>query len=161
MCDPGFDVLFESPSVLVVLKPAGLLTQGPPGIDSLEVRVREFLQARAPEDANRYLAVCHRLDRPVSGALVLARTIRAARRIAKQFERRQVDKFYWALVQGTVDPPQGTWRDLLWKIHGQPRAVVVDASHPGGRPAVLHYRTQGRHKLGSWLEIRLETGRTH
>ncbi|HTU27528.1 MAG TPA: pseudouridine synthase, partial [Pirellulales bacterium] len=81
--------------------------------------------------------------------------------LCKQFERREVEKIYWALVEGVVDPPTGTWRDTLWKIHGQPRTQVVESSHPEGRPAVLHYRTLGRAPHGSWLEVELETGRTH
>jgi 23S rRNA pseudouridine1911/1915/1917 synthase len=157
----GFDILYESGPCLVVLKPAGVATQAPPGIDSLEVRIRAFLKQRAAAAGDVYLGLPHRLDRPVSGAMVFALNIRAARRISKQFERREIDKVYWALTAGTVDPPEGTWRDILWKVHGQPRAAVVDETHPHGQPAVLHYRTLGQHRLGSWLEIRLETGRTH
>jgi RluA family pseudouridine synthase len=161
MSPPGFEILYEEGPCLVVLKPAGLLTQAPPGIDSLEVRIKAFLKEREQKPGGVYLGLPHRLDRPVSGAMVFAKHVRAARRLSKQFERREVDKTYWALVEGVVDPPEGTWRDTLWKIHGQPRALVVDESQPGGQPAVLHYRTLGRHQLGSWLEIRLETGRTH
>ncbi len=158
---PGFEVLHEEGPCLVVLKPAGLLTQAPPGIDSLETRIKAFLKERENKPGGVYLGLPHRLDRPVSGAMVFAKHVRAARRLAKQFERREVDKTYWALVEGIVDPPEGTWRDTLWKVHGQSRAQVVDASHPEGQAAVLHYRTLGRHRLGSWLEIQLETGRTH
>ena len=157
----GFEILYEDGPCLVVLKPAGVLTQAPPGIDSLEVRIKAFLKERDEKPGGVYLGLPHRLDRPVSGAMVFAKNVRAAQRLSKQFERREVEKTYWALVEGVVDPPEGTWRDILWKVHGQPRAAVVDASHPGGQPAVLHYRTLGQHRLGSWLEIQLETGRTH
>jgi RluA family pseudouridine synthase len=161
MTPDGFEILYEEGPCLVVLKPAGVLTQAPPGIDSMEVRIKAFLKARDEKPECVYLGLPHRLDRPVSGVMVFAKHIRAAQRLSKQFERREVDKTYWALVEGVVDPPEGTWRDNLWKVHGQPRALVVNESHPGGRPAVLHYQTLGRHRLGSWLEIRLETGRTH
>lgn len=160
--DPaGFEILYESGPCLGVLKPAGLLTQAPPGIDSLEVRIKTFLKQRDEKSGNVYLGVPHRLDRPVSGAMVFARHVRAARRLAKQFEARSVGKTYWACVEGQVEPAKGTWRDVLWKVHGQPRAIVVDESHPGGQLAILHYRTIGHHAHGSWLEIELETGRTH
>ena len=158
---PGFELLYEEGPVLVVLKPAGVLTQAPPGIDSLEVRIKTFLKAREQKEGNIYLGIPHRLDRPVSGAMVFTRHVRAAQRLAKQFERREVQKTYWALVEGVVEPAEGTWCDILWKVHGQPRSQVVDASHPEGQPAVLHYRTLGQHRHGSWLEIELETGRTH
>jgi 23S rRNA pseudouridine1911/1915/1917 synthase len=161
MLDPGFQLLYEEGPCLVVLKPAGVLTQAPPGIDSLEVRIKAFLKAREGNSGNIYLGVPHRLDRPVSGAMLFARHVRAAQRLSRQFERREVRKIYWALVEGVVDPPEGTWRDTLWKVHGQPRSQVVDSAHPDGQPAVLHYRTLGTGPQGSWLEIELETGRTH
>jgi 23S rRNA pseudouridine1911/1915/1917 synthase len=72
-----------------------------------------------------------------------------------------VRKIYWVCVAGRVEPAEGTWTDMLWKVHGQPRAQVVDESHPGAQLAVLHYHTLGRHEHGSWLEVELETGRTH
>jgi 23S rRNA-/tRNA-specific pseudouridylate synthase len=87
-----------------------------------------------------YLGVPHRLDRPVSGAIVFAKSAAAARRISRQFEWRRVEKTYWALVEGTVTPSEGTWTDYLKKIAGEPRAVVVDATDPAGRVAILHYR---------------------
>ena len=147
MPDPGVQLLYEDGPCLVVLKPAGLLTQAPPGIDSLEVRVKTFLKEREGKTGNIYLTPVHRLDRPVSGAMLLARNVRAAQRLSKQFQRREVRKTYWALVEGIVDPAEGTWRDTLWKIHGQPRSQVVPADHPGGQPAVLHYRTLGQCRL--------------
>ncbi len=159
--NPGFDILLEDGPVLVVHKPAGIATQAPPGIDSLEARIRTFLKERDPNPGNIYLGIPHRLDRPVSGVMVFARHVRAARRLAKQFEARTVRKLYWAAVAGQVEPPSGTWIDTLWKVYGQPRTQVVDAAHPEGQHAVLHYRTLGHHPHGTWLEIELETGRTH
>src|SRR6185437_1325895 len=64
-------------------------------------------------------------------------------------------------VRGQVESEQGTWRDHLRKIPGEPRAEVVAADEPEGLPAVLHYRVLGRRTWGTWLEIELETGRTH
>lgn len=161
MVNSGFEILLEDGPLLAVLKPPGVATQAPPGIDSLETRIRRFIQERENKPGNIYLGIPHRLDRPVSGAMVFARHVRAARRLAKQFEARTVRKVYWAAVAGQVDPPAGTWTDLLWKVYGQPRSQVVDATHPGGQQAVLHYRTLGQHPRGTWLEIELETGRTH
>jgi len=161
MEQPPFKLLYESGPVYVVLKPAGLLTQAPPGIDSMELRVRNWIKAREQKTGNIYLGVPHRIDRPVSGALVFARHVRAARRISEQFEDRLVRKTYWACVAGLVEPAEGTWEDYLLKVQGEPRATVVDAGHPDARLARLHYRTLGQTPWGSWLEIELETGRTH
>lgn len=161
MPDAAVQVLYESGPCLVVLKPAGLATQAPPGIDSLEVRIKAALARQRPEHESIYLAVPHRLDRPVSGAMVFASKRRAAHKISQQFERREVKKIYWACVEGAVHPAAGTWTDHVRKVYGHPRAEIVPSDHPEGRIAVLHYRTLGMTPWGSWLEIELETGRTH
>jgi RluA family pseudouridine synthase len=145
----------------VVNKPSGVLTQAPPGIDSLEVQLKAWLKQRDGKLGNIYLGVPHRLDRPVSGAIVFARHARAARRISEQFEGRLVRKLYWAVVAGQVSPAEGTWSDHMTKIHGEPRARIVPADDPAGRLAVLHYRVLSQGAWGSWLAIELETGRTH
>ena len=158
----NLEVLYEDGPCLVVNKPPGILTQAPPGIDSLEVRIKAYfgLQPEGPKYKN-YLGVPHRLDRPASGAMVFGRTVKATRRLAEQFERREVKKIYWALVEGLVEPADGTWEDHIRKVPGAARAEIVDAGHPEGRLAILHYRTLGATASGCWLEIELETGRTH
>jgi RluA family pseudouridine synthase len=155
------DILYEQGPVLVVNKPPGLLTQAPPGIDSLELRVKRFLKEREQKPGGVYLGVPHRLDRPVSGAIVLAKHVRAARRISEQFEARTVRKIYWALVEGNVAEDAGTWTDQLKKLENEPRAIAVDQSDPEGRKAVLHYRILQRLPTATLLEIELETGRMH
>jgi RluA family pseudouridine synthase len=167
---PGFDILHEDDSVLVVNKPAGMLTQAPLGIDSLEVRIKRMLHERGGGEI--YLGVPHRLDRPVSGVIVFAKTLKAAQKISKQFERRWVEKIYWALVEGSVAPAAGTWTDHLKKTYGKPQSQVVAGSDPDGQLAILHYNLAGTLRVpspadklesivGTLLEIRLETGRTH
>ena len=155
------DLLYEQGPCLVVNKPSGLLTQAPAGIDSLERRVKEFLKARDGKQGNIYLGVPHRLDRPVSGALVVARHVRACRRISEQFSGRTVRKVYWAVVEGRVTPRAGTWEDAMRKIPGQPRGEIVLPDHEGARQARLTYRTLGETPHGSWLVFELETGRMH
>jgi 23S rRNA pseudouridine1911/1915/1917 synthase len=158
--EAGFELLYEEGPCLAVSKPPGVLTQAPPGIDSLETRIKTFLAHRggSPEV---YLGVPHRLDRPASGAMVFALTPRATRRLAAQFEARKVTKTYWACVSGRADPSQGTWTDFVRKIPGRPKAEIVDSDHPEARQAILHYRTLDTRPWGSWLEIELETGRMH
>ena len=157
------EILYDDGPCLVVNKPAGLLTQAPTGIDSLEIRVKEFYRRREGKDADAsiYLGLPHRLDRPVSGAIVFARHARAAQRLSTQFENRTVSKAYWAFVEGVVTPEEGTWTDYLHKRHGMAQAEVVDATHPAAKHAVLHYRVMWQVVSGAWLEIELETGRTH
>ena len=120
MIDPQVQLLYESGPVIVVRKPAGLLTQAPPGIDSLEARIKSWIKQRDQKPGNVYLGVPHRMDRPVSGALVFARHARAARRLSEQFEGRLVHKIYWACVAGQVTPAAGTWTDFVRKVPGEP-----------------------------------------
>ncbi len=159
--EPGFQILFEEGPCLAVCKPPGLPTQAPPGIDSLEVRIRAFLQERDCPANGVYLGIPHRLDRPASGAMIFATRRRAAHKLSQQFERRLVKKLYWACVEGRVDPAEGTWQDFVRKVYGKPLAEVVPPEHPEAKSAVLRYRTLASAEWGSWLEIQLETGRTH
>ena len=96
------EILYDNGPCLVVNKPAGVLTQAPAGIDSMEVRVKAFYREREEKEGNIYLGLPHRLDRPVSGAIVFARHVRAAQRLSSQFENRTVTKVYWAVVEGDV-----------------------------------------------------------
>lgn len=160
----GFDILHEDEACLVVCKPGGLLTQAPLGIDSLEVRIKKLLRERDGIEGDVYLGVPHRLDRPVSGVLVFAKDRKTARKISNQFELRKVEKTYWALVQGDMQPESGTWTDYLKKVEGDPRSVVTEQRDPEGQNAVLHYQVvkQVTEPIpATLLEITLETGRTH
>lgn len=155
------DILFEQRAVLVINKPAGLLTQAPPGIDSLELRLRKYLTQRDQAEGRIYLGVPHRLDRPVSGAITMVRNVRAAQRISKQIQDHTVQKIYWAVVEGVVPEDQGTWIDWMRKLPDEARSEVVAPDHPDAKEAVLSYRVLGRSYRYSWLEIELQTGRTH
>ncbi|RMG04993.1 MAG: RluA family pseudouridine synthase [Planctomycetota bacterium] len=161
MRSPPFDILFESDWCLVVNKPYGLLTQGPPLVPSLDKEVRVFLKRREGKVGQVYLGVPHRLDRPVSGAIVFGKHRRATRRLTECFQGRLIRKVYWACTEGEVTPPEGVWRDFMRKIPDQPQAEIVPPDHPDAKSAVLRYRTLGRTRYGSWLEIELETGRMH
>ena len=88
--DPALDILYDNGPCLVVNKRPGILTQAPAGIDSLEVQVKAFYREREQKEGNIYLGLPHRLDRPVSGAIVFARHVRAAQRLSSQFENRTV-----------------------------------------------------------------------
>jgi len=161
MEDAGFEILYEAGPCLVVNKPPGVLTIAPPGVDSLDLRVRQFLKRRDNKPGRVYLGIPHRLDRPATGAIVFGKHARATRRLTEQFEARVVRKVYWVCVAGEVVPEVGTWEDYVRKIPDVPQAEVVPPDHPEARKAVLHYRTLGRAPWGTWLGIELETGRMH
>lgn len=129
-------VLREGAGVIAVLKPVGLATQAPPGIDSVE----QWLRRRLGRDAAGYLGVPHRLDRAVSGVVLMAATPRAARKLSRQFERREIVKTYLAVVAPTGDerPPSGAaeWRDFLRKIPEEARSEIVEPQEAAAREAV-------------------------
>jgi 23S rRNA pseudouridine1911/1915/1917 synthase len=156
-------ILFEDNHCLAVAKPAPLLTQGVPTgpIPTLEAEVKAYLKEHYHKPGNVYLGIPHRLDRPVSGVVLFARNTKAARRLAEQFQQRQVTKVYWAAVEGTVTPDEGKWADWLLKIADEARAERTSPDTPGARHAVLSYRTLCRGSDCTLLEIRPETGRMH
>ena len=156
-----FSILYEEGPLLAINKPSGLLTQAPSGIENLEQQVREYLIAQEGRSENGYVGVPHRLDRPVSGVILFGKHSRATRRISEQLEARQVDKVYWALTEGIIEPDVGTWADYIRKVPNQAHAETVSPIDPLAREAILHYKVIERFEWGTWLEIRLETGRMH
>jgi 23S rRNA pseudouridine1911/1915/1917 synthase len=161
IAESGFEVLYEEGSCVAVAKRGGLLTQAARGIDSLEVRIKKFLMAREKREGGVYLGMVHRLDRPVSGVLVMGTNRRTARRLAEQFQGRMVHKVYWALVEGRFEEDEGTWRDYLRKIPNVAHAEVVEENSPGAREAILKYHVVQRRDNLTWLQLQLETGRMH
>jgi 23S rRNA pseudouridine1911/1915/1917 synthase len=143
-------IIHDSGGVLAVAKPAGLATQAPAGIPSVESLVRERLfgaAVKAAQSAGRrrhpggFLGVPHRLDRAVSGVLLLATTPRAARQLSRQFERREIHKTYLAIVwsSATSTLTRGMtfeWRDTIRKVADAPRAEIVPEGTTEGREAV-------------------------
>jgi 23S rRNA-/tRNA-specific pseudouridylate synthase len=113
-------VIWSSDAAAVVLKPAGLATQAPAPHDSLEKQIREQFASRS-----RYVAFPHRLDRPVSGLILVAFTKRAARLLGEQFEARRIKKTYVACVQGTVLEDSQQWSDYLRKVDNEARVEII------------------------------------
>ena len=159
-------VLWEDPHGLAVSKPAGMLTQGPAPVGevTLEAMVRAYLRPEAP--ASIYLGTVHRLDRPVSGVILWAKTPKTARRWAEQFARREARKEYWAIVEVDASAlgSSGTWDDWLAPPDAQGRARVVEAGEGGAVRALTRFEVGSeRHPPSgfAWLKLRPETGRTH
>ena len=161
----SLDIIYEEGPVIAFNKPSGVLTQAPPGIDSMEFRVKRYLTIRENKPGKCYLGIPHRLDRPASGVLVFAKHVRAAHRLSEQFESRLVVKKYWALVQGIISDDNGTWVDYMRKIPNRAEAELLQPIHPDAREAILNFKVLRRFKNSplsvTWLEIELETGRTH
>ncbi|QDT09331.1 RluA family pseudouridine synthase [Planctomycetes bacterium K23_9] len=151
-------ILHDGGSFLAVSKPAGLSTQAPHGAESLESRLREQIR-----DRSNYAAFPHRLDRPVSGVILVALTKRAARLLSDQFAARKVRKTYLAWVVGNATDATSTWKDWLRKIPDQPRGEVCSESADGAKLAQTQVQTVGFDPATNRTLLKLcpITGRMH
>jgi 23S rRNA pseudouridine1911/1915/1917 synthase len=155
-------ILFEDNALLVVSKPAPLLTQAPPAIPSLEAMAKAYIKEKYAKPAGVYLGIPHRLDRPVSGVVVFARSTKAAQRVHAQFQEHKVRKVYWAAVEGAVTPASGVWDDWMRKIAEESRVVKAAADEPGAKLAMLEYRVlQPLPEDATLVELAPLTGRMH
>lgn len=157
------DVLYLDNHLLVVSKPAGLLVQGDATGDAdLLTLGKAYLKERFERPGNVFLGLVHRLDRPVSGVVALARTSKAAARLSAQFREREPGRHYLALVEGRLEG-EGERVDHLAR-RGR-TARVVRASHPEARRAVMRWRAlatdRARGGALSLVAVELVTGRGH
>ena len=159
---PALDVLYEDNHVLAVSKPARLATMGVSDSEPSLLKVaKAWIKDRYAKPGNVYLGVVSRLDAPVTGVVLLARTSKAADRLTRQFRAREVEKVYWAIAEGSGEPAQG--RLVHWLMpHGRHRRMlIVGPTMEGAKEATLSYRRLRRLGAHSLLEVRLETGRKH
>lgn len=150
-------ILHHGTHLLVINKPPGMLSQpdhtGDPDVVTLG---KERLADAGDEDP--FLGLIHRLDRPASGILVLARSSKAAADLSEQFRERLVEKRYLVLVEGVLNGI-GTWTDYIAKPDRRPR--LVDPEHPDGKRAVLTWQALAREGDRTLLQVELQTGRPH
>lgn len=153
-------VLYEDNHLVAVNKPWGVLVQtDASGELSLMDMTREYIRKKYHKPGKAFLGLVHRLDRPVSGVVLFARTSKAASRISEQLRSRTVVKTYRALVHGEVSPTSGTLLSFLKQ--GEKKVRLVGEDDPESKKASLSYTTL-RHRQGkTLLEIRLHTGRKH
>ena len=156
------DVLYEDNHLLAVSKPAGLATMGTPaGVPTLLDIAKRYVKQRYGKPGNVYLGVVSRLDAPVTGVVVLARTSKAARRLTEQFRSHRVEKVYWALVEGRIEPVADECVDWVGADERHRRMHIVGPKLPGAKEARLRYRRRDLVRDDSLLEVELQTGRKH
>jgi 23S rRNA pseudouridine1911/1915/1917 synthase len=160
--DPPLDILYEDNHCLAVAKPAGVVSAHYAGREqTLDRIVKGYLRERYKKPGNVFLGVVHRLDKPVSGVLLFARTSKGAERLARQFREGTIEKVYWAVVEGEVEETAGSLDDWLRKDQEQGRVEVVPPRTDGARQALLHFHRRAGYGGLTWLELRPQTGRTH
>lgn len=158
---PDWPVLYEDNHLLALYKPAGLLVQGDKtGEPSLLDLGKLWLKDRYQKPGEVFLALVHRLDRPVAGVLLFCRTSKAAGRVSEQFRRGEVEKGYLAVVEGKLKEHSGRLIHLIERRHDRSSRIVMDPTS-GSQEARLSYRLLETAAPRSLVEINLETGRHH
>lgn len=162
MAGPQLQVLYEDNHLLAVLKPAMVPTMGAPeGGPSLLSMARSYIRRKYHKEGAVYLGIVSRLDTPVTGVVLIARTSKAAARLTAAYASREVEKQYWAVVEGDVEPPADTCEDWLRKDERHRCVHITNRHAKGTQLARLSYRRVKPLAGATLLEIELETGRKH
>ena len=156
-----FKVLYEDNHVIVVVKPQHIPVQADESGDmDLQSEIKQYIGNKYNKPGNVFLGIVHRLDRPVGGVMVFARTSKGASRLSDEIRRNAMEKTYLAVVEGKT-PASGTLVHWLLKDERTNMVSAHNKEVPGSKKAILHFKSVS-HKQGlSLVEIDLETGRPH
>lgn len=158
----ALEILHCDNHLLVVAKPACVpVVPDESGDESLFDRSRAWIRATFEKPGQAFLGVVQRLDRPVSGVVVFARTSKSAARLAEQFRSRRVGKLYWGIAEGELPGSEGTLEQWLVKDERKNLVRVVEHQAGQARRALTRWRVLARDGKRAWLELRPETGRPH
>lgn len=155
-------VVYEDNHVIIVNKSSSEIVQGDKtGDKPLSETVKEYIKEAYAKPGNVFLGVVHRLDRPVSGVVLFARTSKALPRLNDMFRNGEVRKTYWAIVKDAPPQPSGTLEHWLVRNEKQNKSYAYDREVPNSKKAILNYRVIGRSDNYYLLEVDLKTGRHH
>jgi len=155
-------VLYEDNHVIIVSKASGEIVQGDKtGDQPLSDTVKDYIKVEHGKPGNVFLGVVHRLDRPVAGVVVFAKTSKALSRLNDMFRDGSVHKTYWAVVQGRPEIEETTLEGWLTRNEKQNKSYLHSREVPGSKKAVLSYRLLSTTERYSLLEVKLLTGRHH
>jgi len=155
-------VLYEDNHIIIVNKRSSDLVQGDvTGDEPLDDIVRAYIKEKYNKPGDVFLGVVHRLDRPVSGCVVYARTSKALSRLSELFRTREVKKTYWAIVSDRPPSEEGTLSNYLKKNEPQNKSYVYEKEVKGSKLAELSYRVLARSEKYYLIEVDLQTGRHH
>lgn len=156
------EILYEDNHIIAVNKRVGELVQGDStGDETLSDRVKKYLADKYKKPGDVFLGVVHRLDRPVSGVILFARTSKALSRLNRMFQDKQVTKKYLAVIRNRPPAEEGQLNSYLKKNEKQNKSYSYDRQVKGSKAASLSYRMIGRTDRYYLLEIDLHTGRHH
>lgn len=156
------NVIYEDNHLIIVSKKSGEIVQGDKtGDEPLSETVKRYIKEKYQKPGNVFLGVVHRLDRPVSGLVVFAKTSKALTRLNEMFRKGEVHKTYWAIVQSMPDDMEGTLTHWLVRNEKQNKSYVYPHEVPHSKKAILHYQVINTSDRYTLLEINLMTGRHH
>ena len=155
-------VIYEDNHLLVVEKPVNILSQGDDTNDKDMVNLlKNYVKEKYNKPGNVFIGLVHRLDRPVGGVMVFAKTSKAASRLSEQVRNKSFKKTYRAVIHGTMNKKEDTLKDYLYKNKKTNMVSVVNKNHKEAKNAELDYETlQSKNKF-SLVQIDLKTGRPH
>ncbi|MBR2881001.1 MAG: RNA pseudouridine synthase [Prevotella sp.] len=155
-------VVYEDNHIIVVYKESGEIVQGDKTGDTpLSDIVKDYIKEKYQKPGNVFLGVVHRLDRPVSGLVVFARTSKALSRLNEMFRTGDVHKTYWAITKEQPAELDGRLEHWLVRNEKQNKSYAYTREKPGAKKAILEYKVIGRTDNYNLLEVRLLTGRHH
>lgn len=155
-------VVYEDNHIIIVNKESGEIVQGDKTGDiPLSETVKAYIKEKYAKPGAVFLGVVHRLDRPVSGLVVFARTSKALSRLNDMFRNGEVHKTYWAIVQQRPDHEEGTLENWLVRNEKQNKSYAYQREVPNSKKAILKYRMIGQSERYYLLEVNLLTGRHH
>lgn len=155
-------IIYEDNHIIVVNKGASEIVQGDKTGDvPLSEKVKAYLKEKYQKPGNVFVGVTHRLDRPVSGLVVFAKTSKALSRLNEMFRVGDVHKVYWAIVKNEPKQPEAELQHWIVRNEKQNKSYAYDHEVKNGKKAVLKYRMIGRSDNYSLLEVELMTGRHH
>lgn len=158
----SINILYEDNHLLVVEKPVNVLSQGDnTGDEDLLSILKEDIKERYNKPGNVYLGLVHRIDRPVGGAMVFAKTSKAASRLSDQIRKNEFKKTYMAVIYGIPGKAQDYLVNYLFKDERTNIVRVVEEGYSGSKKAVLDYSIIGSKEEYSLVKINLHTGRSH
>jgi len=156
------EVVYEDNHIIIVNKQSGEIVQGDKtGDRPLSDIVKDYIKEKYQKPGAVFLGVVHRLDRPVSGLVVFARTSKALARLNKMFAEGEVHKTYWAIVKNVPRDSEGTLEHWLVRNEKQNKSYAYPQEKPNAKKAILKYRIIGHSDNYSLLEVNLMTGRHH
>lgn len=155
-------IVYEDNHIIIINKASSEIVQGDKTGDiPLSEKIKQYLKEKYQKPGNVFIGVVHRLDRPVSGLIIYAKTSKALLRLSEMFKKKQIKKIYWAIVKNPPPQPEGELEHYLVRNEKQNKSYAYPKEVPHSKKAILSYKLIGQSENYFLLEVDLKTGRHH